>query len=786
MKKFILLAGLMFLFGQTYSQTVPRNMVILEISTGTWCTYCPGAANAADQLVAEGKSVAVIEYHNGDAFVNTASDSRNSYYNITGYPTGHFDGPVVMVGGAACPSGNVYGSYLPLYTQQINTPSPLSICFTGSNVGNNYTVNITVTKIGTVSGTSLRLHLVLTESDIATAPWPGSGGCMNEVNFVERLMVPDYYGTSFNFGSGNVQTFTLNFTKDASWVAANCEVVAFVQDNATKTIYNGAKCALTGLPTTAITLTDFTGTPTSGCAPLQVSYSAVGTGITQYDWSFPGGNPATSTQANPVVTYSTPGTYNVSLEASNGVCKDSLGKTGYITIYGAAGVPGTPQGLTGMCVDPSSNTYTTTGTPYATSYTWDLTPAAAGVLTNYGTSCTIDWDNTWTGTAQLKVQGSNANCGTGPWSAATTITIDNPPPQPGAPSGPGQLCMNPDDTQYTSTGASGATSYQWDLTPSTAGNVSWTGTSATVYWSDTYVGNAQLKLSAFTNGCQGPWSETLDITIAEGPQAFNMTGGGTYCGTSGIGLEVGLDGSQTGVDYTLYFNGSPTTTIVPGTGSAITFGSQAGAGDYTARGEGTATTCTNMMTGTATVEVDPQVPDVPGTPTGPGEVYSGSNPTSDYVTTGGQYATSYSWELSPAGAGTISGTSTTGTATWDPAYEGPATVTVQGMNTCGGGSFSTEFSVEVHPGFVGIGDDGKNRFFSVHPNPVKGILTISSSEPKVADITVISPLGKTVLTRGGQTIGTSYQLDLTGLAAGVYTLSLRNEGTRETIKIVVK
>lgn len=79
------------------AQTIDRNVVILEIGTGTWCVYCPGAAKAADQLIDEGKSVAVIENHNGDTYANNYSNARNTYYNITGFPTGFFDGMLNMV-----------------------------------------------------------------------------------------------------------------------------------------------------------------------------------------------------------------------------------------------------------------------------------------------------------------------------------------------------------------------------------------------------------------------------------------------------------------------------------------------------------------------------------------------------------------------------------------------------------------------------------------------------------------------------------------------------------------
>ena len=93
MKRFSLILAVVLTTVFVYAQ-VPRNKVVQEIGTGTWCTYCPGAAMGADDLVANGCQVAVIEYHNGDAFTNTASDARNAYYSISGYPTAHFDGVV--------------------------------------------------------------------------------------------------------------------------------------------------------------------------------------------------------------------------------------------------------------------------------------------------------------------------------------------------------------------------------------------------------------------------------------------------------------------------------------------------------------------------------------------------------------------------------------------------------------------------------------------------------------------------------------------------------------------
>ncbi|MBI9061117.1 MAG: PKD domain-containing protein [Marinilabiliaceae bacterium] len=51
-----------------------------------------------------------------------------------------------------------------------------------------------------------------------------------------------------------------------------------------------------------------------------------------YQWSFEGGQPASSVNMNPVVTYNTPGTYQVVLTVTNSAGSDTQTKTSYITV----------------------------------------------------------------------------------------------------------------------------------------------------------------------------------------------------------------------------------------------------------------------------------------------------------------------------------------------------------------------------------------------------------------------------------------------------------------------
>jgi PKD repeat protein len=760
------------------SQTVQRNMVVLEIATGTWCTYCPGASNAADQLITEGKNVAVIENHNGDTYANNYSNNRNSYYAVTGYPTGNFDGTASSVGGAACPNGNVYNSYLTLYNQQYAIGSPIAICLSGSNTGNNYTVNVSVTKLSSFIGNDVRLHLVLTESHIPVS-WQG---CMTEVNFVNRLMVPSENGTSVSFASGNTQVYTLNFTKDAAWNAAECEVVAFVQDKNTKEVFNGVKYPLNSMPGSLFTLNDFTAATTSGCAPLTVNFSTTQSSGVTYTWNFEAGSPSSSTASNPAVTYTTSGTYDVSITGTDGMCYDTRTKPDYITALAAPVAPQTPTGTTGLCQNPATLMYTTAAVPYAESYTWDLSPAAAGSLSANGNSVMIDWDNTWTGTALLKVKGNNS-CGTGNWSTPLSINVDAIPGQCPAPIGPTSLCANPAVTQYSTVGIVPSTYYNWELTPAEAGTFFQGSSVIDIDWADTFSGTATLRVKANNASCEGTFSDPISITVNPLPAAFTVGGGGTYCGPSGTGLPVTLAGSESATSYTLYKDGTATTTILQGTGNGISFGNQTGAGTYSVHAASTAG-CASVMTGTASLSIDPQAPVKPADPAGPAVVVTTQNPTSDF-TSQSQYAATYAWSLTPAEAGIMAGNGATGTITWNQSYIGTSTIRVQGVNTCGSSVYSNEVSTSVNIG-VGLNENTAASGITLSPNPAGDYAVIHTNHEFKGSISLMSTSGKRVENYPDVAFASEFRMDLSGLASGIYTVLITEGTNRSTLKLVIR
>ena len=179
--------------------------------------------------------MAVIANHNGDSFTNEYSTARNNFYPSSGSPTVYFDGIITMVGAG----GDMYPSYAAKVNQRmaIETPFDIDITYT-SNGNRNYTATVDISKVGAYDD-DLVLYMFVTESHI-----PQSWGEMDEINYVNRLMVPDQWGTDLDFSNGNNIVEELSFDLPDGLDRDNCEIVVAIQNNSTKEIFNGAKISM--------------------------------------------------------------------------------------------------------------------------------------------------------------------------------------------------------------------------------------------------------------------------------------------------------------------------------------------------------------------------------------------------------------------------------------------------------------------------------------------------------------------------------------------------------------
>lgn len=182
---------------------------------------------------------------------------------------------------------------------------------------------------------------------------------------------------------------------------------------------------------------DFVGSPTYVNVGGTVSFTDQSTGgtITSRSWSFPGGTPSTSTSANPVITYNTPGVYDVTLTVSTGTASDTETKTGYITVTSpGSGFTYDFEACTNFAVDQFSpcTTYDGDGSASYGSQSYDFTnegytgsfiafnpsattPAATGSWaayqgSKYGAcfSATTPPNNDWFITPQINLQSNSS------------------------------------------------------------------------------------------------------------------------------------------------------------------------------------------------------------------------------------------------------------------------------------------------------------------------------------------------------------------------------------------
>jgi PKD repeat protein len=99
-------------------------------------------------------------------------------------------------------------------------------------------------------------------------------------------------------------------------------------------------------------------------------------------------------------------------------------------------------------------------------------------------------------------------------------------------------------------------------------------------------------------------------------------------------------------------------------------------------------------------------PEIPGQPSGPTALCQDMQMYSEYTIDDVPNATSYHWDLSPGEAGTIAGSGTTGTVTWNSSFSGDAMVKVRATNNCTETSWSDTLDVTVNTNpVVDLGED---------------------------------------------------------------------------------
>jgi hypothetical protein len=181
--------------------------------------------------------LAVIRYHQyvTDPYYSynpSENSTRNGYY-------GQPERPHLFVDGSS--AGTNYQAWHFYIPGRMGEESNLEIRINGAynEITRETNLALTITATGEITQPNLRLQVVLTESDL------DYGGHTH--NQVMRDMIPDAEGESFAISNGQTLHFNRSFTVDGELVDENCEIVVFVQSNASKEVLQSAKEGLTTL-----------------------------------------------------------------------------------------------------------------------------------------------------------------------------------------------------------------------------------------------------------------------------------------------------------------------------------------------------------------------------------------------------------------------------------------------------------------------------------------------------------------------------------------------------------
>ncbi len=221
-----------------------------------------------------------------------------------------------------------------------------------------------------------------------------------------------------------------------------------------------------------------------------------------------------------------------------------------------------------------------------------------------GTGAALDFGpQTAPGTYTVVAEDPTTSC----LSTMTGSAIVNADPLPAlfTVTGGGNYCPGGGGVDIGLSGSSTGVSYQLyaGSTPS-GGPVAGTGSSLS-FGLQTTAGNYSVIATRVTSGCTATMDGTPSIVISTLPTLRTVTGGGNYC-SGGTGVNIGLDGSSTGVTYQLYKGATAIGAAVPGsTGSPINFGLHTAVGIYTVVASSGTSSCSNNMTGSATVGINP-------------------------------------------------------------------------------------------------------------------------------------------------------------------------------------
>jgi thiol-disulfide isomerase/thioredoxin len=220
----------------TRSPAMTTRSVLVELFTGTWCTWCQGAEGALNRLANEypQTQLSILEYHVGDVYEAPGNPARRAYYLNPAYPTAIFDGIDVKTGGSLDPDDPaMYSDYKMRIDNRLPIPSPFAITLNGSLGATTGSITAKITAIDPVPPglLDLKARFVVYEDHNYTVFEGGREYRLRYsvvANLLEEPITPD---------KEDVLRFTKSFTLDPAWELDKIGACVFVQaDNSNEVV----------------------------------------------------------------------------------------------------------------------------------------------------------------------------------------------------------------------------------------------------------------------------------------------------------------------------------------------------------------------------------------------------------------------------------------------------------------------------------------------------------------------------------------------------------------------
>ncbi len=258
----------------------------------------------------------------------------------------------------------------------------------------------------------------------------------------------------WDFGDGSTGTDSV---ENHTYTTQGCKTITLIITNSfgcTDNITTAAAVCVTTKPTIT-----YTASPLNGCgSPFTTTYNSNVTGGTapySYQWSFPGGTPASSTSATQSVTYNSSGQFSSQLIVTdaNG-CQDTLIKNNYINVGNlqAQFSISATQGCAPQTINVSSQNNG------AISWNWTTNPNAVPATAS-GQNASFTFNTPGSYQVCLNISFSNGCTA----QKCTTVVIAPTPNSNFSQTGNTPTCAPPLTVNYNNLSGGNGLSYSWSF-----------------------------------------------------------------------------------------------------------------------------------------------------------------------------------------------------------------------------------------------------------------------------------------------------------------------------------